>query len=455
MLPLSKPARAFALALLMLACIPRADAQCGNANSQADILPRIPAPKKPPAEPILPEAGFLANTHYTSQFFGFSLDLPLTVEGHQVMMPLMPEKRHALLALQYERGHDRGYIMVTAEDPAPGHDINIPEERQQELQSWGRTAMQSGRLPQGEVPQFMLRRGHFYRSITHHGRLYAAHYWAGMNNYTVNVFVATTDTDFLRKAKDAMDDVKIYCPQDDGSLLTEDGKPVKAEGEPYAGPTVPTARVNAALHDAPGNGIPLGEAAGRDYRNPELGFNYELPAGWKPLVTGKGDLPLDATAAREYRFLHACSQTLLQAVPQQHKDGDAIHAAIVLRALDPNCLAMRTAASLTDKRTTDEVAASLEQLGEFGSVVSDQLLSLDGHLFMAFYGTIGTSPRGDALAVRLSQTMFATRYNKLLLVWTFMAENASALDELPTGAVTFGDAKAIELRRPGTQRASQ
>ena len=68
----------------------------------------------------LPEAGFLSNTSYTSQFFGFSFDLPLTVQGHQILMPLMPEREHALLALQYEKDTRTGYITVTAVDPHPG-----------------------------------------------------------------------------------------------------------------------------------------------------------------------------------------------------------------------------------------------------------------------------------------------------------------------------------------------
>ena len=94
-------------------------------------------------------------------------------------------------------------------------------------------------------------------------------------------------------------------------------------------------------------------------------------------------------------------------------------------------------------------------MGEFGDVSTDELLSLSGHLFMAFHGTIGTAPRGSDLGVRRSQTMFATRYNKLLLVWTFMAENTSALAELPSGAVTFGDAPAIQLRTPRPQSAGR
>ena len=61
---------------------------------------------------------------------------------------------------------------------------------------------------------------------------------------------------------------------------------------------------------------------------------------------------------------------------------------IILRALDPNCLSLRTATSLRDKRTNDEVAANLEQLAEFGQIATDQIVTLSDHLFMVFHGTL-------------------------------------------------------------------
>ena len=423
-----------------------AGAQCPTPGPDSPFVPKLPAEKRAAAEPVLPEAGLLSNTHYTSQFFGFSFELPLTVDGHRVIMPLMPEKRHALLALQFEHGQQSGYILVTAEDPRPGFDVNIPEARQRELDSLASTPGAMAGVVPVPVPQFMLRNGHFHHRFSRRGRNYAAEYWTGINNYLVKILVFTNDEPFLRKAKDAMSDARFYCPQDDGTLLDSQGKPVMVMGEPYAGPTVPTFRVDAALHDEPGKQIPAGEFSDGIYRNPELGFQYTLPAGWKPVVSEPLDPPTEATALREYRFLHACSATLLQAIPPEQKVSEANKgAAVVLRALDPNCLALRIANSLTDKRGADEVAASFEELREFGQIGSDELISIAGHLFMVFHGTISTVPRGAELGARHSQIMFATRYNKLLLVWTFLAPDVSALDALPTGELTFEGSPAIQM----------
>lgn len=409
---------------------------------------QIAAPKTQLEQPTLPEAGFLSDTHYTSQFFGFSFDLPLTVHGHEIMMAVMPEKEHALLALQYEDRTHKGYMTVTANDPRPGFDINTPEKTEEQLREWARTGTAPGGPQQLYIPDFLLRSTHFYHQFRREGRNYAAQYWIGINNYLVRVVIRTNDPDFLHKAKEAMSAVQFYCRKDDGTLTTEDGKPVKLTGEPYSGPTVPTFLVNAALHDEPAKNIPRGKVTDGVYRNPDIGVQYELPRGWKETSTDRSDPPVDPTALREYQFLHACSQKLLEISPPTPAPAEELQPVIVLRALDPNCLSMHTATSLTDKHTTDAVAAALEEFGEFGEIGSDELRTISGHLFMIFHGTIANSARSEDLAQRLSQNLYATRYNKMLLIWSVMAPTAAALDQIPTGNVAFEGSQPIQLHSP-------
>src|SRR5580698_2887753 len=112
------------LCLLLLCVVPVLPAQCPVTDDDPNVMFKRPGPIRPPGkEPLLPEAGYLTNTHYTSQFFGIDFDLPLSVQGHEIMMPIMPERQHALLALQYEKGEHTGYIIVTATDPQPGQQI--------------------------------------------------------------------------------------------------------------------------------------------------------------------------------------------------------------------------------------------------------------------------------------------------------------------------------------------
>ena len=245
------------------------------------------APPKPPSphaadEALLPENGHLSNTTYTSDYFGFAFDLPIAAQGHLIMLPLMPERQHALLALQFENASHAGTITITAIEPRPGLEAMTPEQQQQEFNNWAASGSQPGRALRYPIPDYMVRTtGHFYSSVRHKGENYAALYWTRIKNYNLKILVASNDQDFLRKSKRAINAAHFYCTQDDGTLTTTDGKPVKPEGDLYMGPTVPTALANAAVKAKPAlESIPLGGVSGAVYRNPDLGLQYEIPKGW-------------------------------------------------------------------------------------------------------------------------------------------------------------------------------
>jgi hypothetical protein len=441
------------LAALVLVSAPRLMAQCPSQDEAPDIsehpFPKFPDLKNPPPleEPILPEAGFLSDTHYTSQFFGFSLDLPLTVKGHEIMTAVMPEREHALLSLQFEKGLQNGYITITAIDPKRGLDVKSPEYQvEQQLRIWAQNGGPAGVTPLFPIPEYMLHSGRWFYSVRHKGNIFAAQYWTAINNYVVKVVVGTNDHEFLSKAKKIMADAQFYCPQDDGTLMTQKGKPVKIEGEPYQGPTVPTFRVNKAIKEQPGKDISAGQVTGGTYRNADIGLQYTFPLAWQALPVNHNDSPGDPS--REYQFLHACSQTLLRIVPQpaagtSYRDGPMI----VLRALDYNCLSMRTAVTLSDKRALDEVAATLETTGEFGQIDNDQMKMMSDRLFMVFHGMYSSDPRSEDLSQRMSQTIYATKFNKMLLVWSLMAPTKSELDQLPTGSIVLEGVRPIQLNQ--------
>ena len=113
----------------------------------------------------MPENGHLSNQTYTSDYFGFGLDLPITVRGHLIMLPLMPERQHALLALGFENASHSGTITITAIEPRPGLEAPTPQQRQQEFNSWATEGNpQTGRALHYPIPDYMLRTGRFYSS---------------------------------------------------------------------------------------------------------------------------------------------------------------------------------------------------------------------------------------------------------------------------------------------------
>ncbi len=437
-------------AALLLGMPATTHAQCAPPIVDPDVPPRPPS-ARPASEELLPENGHLSNTTYTSDYFGFAFDLPIVAQGHLIMLPLMPEKQHALLALGFENANHSGTITVTAIEPRVGLEASTQEQQQQQFNSWAAAGSpQQGATLRYPIPDYLVRTGRFYFSVHHKGENYAAQYWTRVKNYNVKVLVASNDQDFLRKAKHALGAAHFYCTQDDGTLTTTDGKPVKPEGDLYMGPTVPTSLADSAIKDKPAlQNIPLGSVNAGVYRNADLGLQYEIPKGWDVSpVEASNDPPRDATALREHEFLDSCSRTLLRIV--QRGSSDAPHPvakpAITLRALDPSCLSMRIPSSLTDKTAADNVSASLEILSEFGEITSDELVSISDHLFMVFHGTVAGHASSDELAQRLSQVIYATLHHKTVFVWSLMAPNSAELNALPTAGITLDGAQPIDLR---------
>jgi hypothetical protein len=447
---------------LSLSWVGAVHAQCAQLQDGSRL-----AAHNVPHEPLLPESGHLSNAVYTSDFFGFALDLPIASQGHLIKLPLMPERQHALLAIAYQNGDRFGSLTIDAIDPREGLEGFSTEQQQQQLSSRPPGTLPIGAQPQSQdqpqvspqgtlappqpqlaTPQFQLPTERFHSSLHHKGEKYTALYWTEIKNYRVGVLIATNDKDFLQRARQAMAGVNFYCTADDGTLATKDGKLITPEGERYEGPTVPTWRADAAIKGSPGLAIPPGEVSDGAYRNSALGLQYRLPKGWNVLPTHNGgDPPANLDSLRQFEFLHACSRTLLRI--QQPGSADTAPNGrpplIVLRALDPSCLSLRTPAAPTDARVAEEVGVSLESMTEFGEVASHDLLTISGQLFMVFHGTIAVPGEGGQLAQRMSQTIFAISRNKMVLVWSFMAPTIGDLATIPSDGISFDGAPPIEL----------
>ncbi len=454
----SVPVIAFRLVLFLLPFSVATHAQCWPTLSGRDA-----AAKSSDHLQLLPEDAYLSNTTYTSTFFGFGLELPIAAQGHLIKLPLMPEKQHALLAIGYQNGAHSGSLTIDAIEPREGLEGFSAQDQQQRMQQQlkdeatgqTQTAPQPGTngpiQPAGPAiyrnpPPRLLPTERFHSSVHHKGEKYYGHYWTQIKNFKIGVMVATNDHDFLQKSKRAMAGVHFYCTQDDGTLALADGKIFKPDGELYQGPSVPTWRADAAIATKPGLAIPPGEVEGVTYRNPALGMKYEFPADWKVLPpNNSGDPPADATELRAFEFLHACSRALLRITEHGPVDSGSQAPVIVLRALDPTCLAMRTPASLSDTRVAEEAGASLEMLPEFGEIASDELVALSGQVFMVFHGTMATAG-GAEIPNRMSQVIFATRPRKTLLVWSFIAPNAKELNAMPATRISIDGSPSIELR---------
>ena len=265
------------------------------------ILTLRPSRQTPtqPARQLLPENGHLSNTTYTSDYFGFAFDLPIPAQGHLIMLPLMPERQHALLALSSRTRAMPEPSPSRRSSHGPGWRRRPPQQQQQEFNNWASSGSQPGRKLRYPIPDYMLHTtGRFYSSVRHKGENYAALYSDADQELQSQDFGGFQRSGVPAKSPNMpYGAAHFYCTQDDGKLTTADGKPVKPDGDVYMGPTVPTSLADAAVKDKPAlASIPLGGVSGGVYRNPDLSFQYAIPKGWEVLpAEANDDPPRDAT----------------------------------------------------------------------------------------------------------------------------------------------------------------
>ena len=414
-------------------------AQCPVANPEDDLPPPLPTVVSSTrvGEPRIPESGYLSDTSYASVYFGFVMQLPITPEGHRIMMPLMPPGQHALLALGFQEGHRSGTLLITASEPHnPVHEMT-DEERKAEFQAWAKGQPRHEIVP----PDWLTRTGRFYHIAKHSGDVTTVQYWTFIKNYLIRVKVASNDAAFLQKTKEAVVGVKFYCAQEDGTLINEQGKIVPTPGEGYQGPTIPTAVVDAALEDKPAlEQIVRGEASAGTYRNEEIGLTYTYPITWDMVKDQPHQPAKDATAQRTRDVLGACSLMLLQLTP-----ANASGRMITLRAIDQTCLGLPAPASVTDQFGAEELGAYLTMLGATGELRASNLTMRDEHLFAEYSGLVGEHAEGQPLGRRRVEAVAVTRHRKLLLVWTWIAPSKADLAGMPRTSVSFEDGPPIDL----------
>ena len=442
-----KNQRPFLVLLCPLLLAGIAAAQCPVTNRDDDLPPPLPTVTSSTrtGEPRLPESGYLSNTSYASTYFGFLVDLPIPVDGHRIMLPLMPPGQHALLAIGFQEGRRSGTLLITAsEPPNPAHEMT-EEERKAEFLAWAKGQPSQQITP----PDWLTRTGRFYHIAKRSGDVTTVQYWTIIKNYLVRVKVSSNDAGFLRKTKEAVVAVKFYCAQEDGTLINEQGKIVPTPGEGYQGPTIPTAVVDAALADKPAlELIERGEIGQGRYRNQEIGLSYSYPTTWEADHDDASPPAKDEIAQRTQDVLNACSLLLLHLTPPGAGTARADARQITLRAVDQTCLGLPAPMSATDHIGAEELGAYLQMLGAFGEVRSTSLAMRGPQLFAEYSGLVGEPAKGEALGRRRVEAAVITRHRKLLLVWTWAAASEAELAGLPRTSVSFEDAAPIDLAPP-------
>jgi len=391
------------------------------------------------AEALLPESGLLTDDTYTNLYFGFSFHLPLSIHGHRLMRPLTPPGEHALFAMGFQDNRRYGTLEVTAGGNSAEYDQRItPGQAKQRREQIARSEPGAGkRLDYMPVP-FKLK-----RKDKRQGEVHATQFTAQIKGYIVGFTIQTNDKAFLEKARQSIEDVQIFCTDDNGRFFTPEGKPYIARGAATNGPTIPTAIVDEAIGNHPAERtIPAGKVANGKLRIPDLDFSYTLPAGWTtnprpppPDDEGAGD----TLAERLIDLWRSCARNVLDVIPA---NGGA---KLQLRVLDQACFGLPAPASVSDSFASESLGKYLEMLGHFGQIKSDRLLESGGRLFSIYEGTVPAGNSADKLEQRNAEVIALTRYGKLLFAWCWSAPTRSELMHVPSSPAQFGSAPPISI----------
>ncbi len=420
--------------LLVLCCVPLG-AQCPPSSRGA-----IGRNSKSSAEALLPESGLLTDDTYTNLYFGFSFHLPLSIHGHRLMRPLSSPGEHALFAMGFQNNQRYGTLDVTADGNSAEYDERITPDQAQQRED--QIALSKPGAPKSlDYAPAPIK---LKRTDKRGGEVHATQFSARIREYTVRFTIQTNDKAFLETARQAIEDVKIFCTDDSGALFTPDGKPYVPRGAATHGPTIPTAIVDEAIGNHPAERtIPPGTVADGRFRIPQLDFSYTLPAGFvsnqrapAPDDEGAGD----TLAERLLDLWKSCARNVLDATPATNGA-----ARVQLRVLDQSCFGLSAPASVTDSFGSESLGRYLQMLNRFGKIKSDRLVESGGRLFSIYEGTVAPGHPTNHLEQRDAEVIAITRYGKLLFAWCWTAPTMSELMQVPSSQVTFGSSPPIAI----------
>jgi hypothetical protein len=384
----------------------------------------------------------LTDDTYTNLFFGISFRPPISVSGHRLMLPIRVPGEHALLALGFQQGPNYGTFVVTAvaNDDEDDHNMT-PEQTQQREDDIARSkpgAGPAGRLEYAPAPIKLK------RVDKHVGQVRGTQLTTHLKNYTVQFTIQTNDKPFLEKARQSVEDMRVFCTDDAGRFFTVDGRTFAPRGGVTNGPTVPTAIVDDALRSHPAEQtIPPGAVNGGVFHIAQLDFAYRLPAGW--IALEKSPLPEDVgvgdtLSERLDSFWKACARTVLFAA-----SGPDHVARLELRVLDQACFGLPAPASVTDSLGSEALGQYLQMLGRFGKIKSNRLVNSAGRVFSVYEGTMAAGPPVSRLSQRDAEVLQITRYGKLLFAWCWSAPTMSDLLRVPLSEATFGSGRPVAI----------
>jgi hypothetical protein len=425
------------------------------------------------AEQPYPEQAYLSSARYTNGFFGFSFELPVDAHLEAISQPVADDGRIQLLKLGGPPPADAAISIVA-----------FPPQSQEALEAKAvlRKALDQELFRGVEelraLSKTMLASHQFYFYETRHGidqHMLAA---ANLDGYVVLVELAAHNEKMVKDLESCFQHVVFFAPQQVRQYIA-------ADAQAYEGPAISSHRLAQLSADPPESHIDPGKLESGIYRNPALGFSYQLPPGWfvepqgavlpaierarakdslAPLLDGG----TPNAGAAERQLMKACSRTLFSVwAKQPGADGQIPYddfGEVTVSAMSAECFpGMKFPTSSADQRALREF---LLRLGRTHPILRDmpdgKILTSQGMLFLLLHGSSAFKVPNDELSRRLSVAMAITERRGYLLTLFFAAPHDSELEPLlkeraafdPEPATKDADAtKAGSREAPGKEAA--
>src|ERR1017187_2413287 len=316
------------------------------------------------AEQHYPEQAYLSTARYPNGFFGFSFELPADAHLEPVSQPVAADGRIQLLKLGGPSPADAAVTIVA-----------FPPQSQEALEAKAvlRKALDQELFRGVEelraLSKTMLAGHQFYFYETRHGideHMLAA---ANLDGYVVLVELAAHNEKMVKDLESCFQHVVFFAPQQVRQYIA-------ADALAYEGPAISSHRLAQLNADPPESQIDPGRLESGIYRNPALGFSYQLPSGWfvepqgavlpaierarandslSPLLGGG----TPNAGAAERQLMKACSRTLFSVwAKQPGADGQIPYdefGEVTFSAMPAECFpGMKFPASSADQRALRE-----------------------------------------------------------------------------------------------------
>ncbi len=409
--------------------------------------PTAAKPATASAEQNYPEQAYLSPARYTNGFFGFSFEFPADAHLEPIPEPVAPDNRIQLLKLGGPPPVNAEASIVSF--PAGGRDgLNAKSLLRKALDQELFRGVEELRA----LSKTMLGGHQFYFYETRRGideHMLAA---ADLNGYVVMVELGAHNEKMVKDLESHFQRIVFFAPEQARQYIM-------ADAHAYEGPALSSHRRVQLESDPPERRIDPGKIEDGIYRNPALGFTYQVPAGWFVEPHGAVLPALERARARdsvaalldgspggdasERQLMKACTRTLFSVwATRPGADGQIPYddfGEVTLSATSAECFpSVKFPSDAADRRAMQDFVLMLSLSHPIVRDMRDaRAFTTQGAVFLLLHGTVGFQVPNDQLSRRLSVAMAITERRGYLLTWFFAAPHDSDLEPLMKERVGF------------------